>query len=511
MKQHSATHLIALLALLASAATASAAPGAKTIFEADTVRVLRNPLQGWVMYLGRNWDENFWTERGYDNMHVAGDTATVRVSDYASCAYIRTSWASFEPEEGKYIWNDPNSRLMKLLRSVRQRGLRIAFRIVVDGRDQAQNTPQYVFDAGAQGYYDPKNPGKNLSPYPDDPVFQEKYSRFLHEFARRFDNPDEVEFIDAYSLGKWGESHSMIYKDNSNKENVFNWITTLATNCFKRVPMLIHYHRMLGDPDDDGWGSVPADAEKLLSKAVNSGFSLRHDAFGMTGYYQDWEKRMARKLNFKRPIVMEGGWITGAHHRYWRDPSGCYREAHPEDVRLGEFEAAKEARVNMMDFRINDETRSWFEDSFPLVKSFVAHGGYRLHPVSASAPTNARAGRDITIETEWENLGWGYCPVNIPQWNQKYKVAVALLGADGTSVRISVEKKSDLAKWVNGKKAKHRTKISLQGLAPGLYTAAIAIVDTTDSDRPALELAVDKELIAPNGWLRCSEMEIRKQ
>ena len=101
-------------------------------FDADTVRVLRNPLQGWVMYLGRTWDENFWQERGYDSMRAAGMDKPVRVSDYASCAYVRTSWASFEPEEGKYAWNDPDSRLMRLVRSVQARGLRIAFRIVVD-------------------------------------------------------------------------------------------------------------------------------------------------------------------------------------------------------------------------------------------------------------------------------------------------------------------------------------------------------------------------------------------
>ena len=171
-------------------------------FTPDSTRVLRNPLSGWVMYMGRNWDENFWDTLGYDSM-VTSEGDTVRVSDYVSCAYMRTSWKSFEPEEGKYIWNDPDSRLMRLIRSVLDRGLRIAFRIVVDGRDQGQNTPQYVFDAGAEGYYDPKAPGKNRSPYPDDPVFQEKYAKFLRAFAKEFDDPEKFEFIDAYSLGKW--------------------------------------------------------------------------------------------------------------------------------------------------------------------------------------------------------------------------------------------------------------------------------------------------------------------
>lgn len=500
--------MIATVALTLCAA--GMAQGATVTFSPDTLRVLRNPLQGWVMYLGRNWDENFWDEQGYDNMKVPGDTATVRVSDYAGCAYIRTSWASFEPEEGRYAWNDPDCRLMKLLKSVRDRGLRVAFRIVVDGRDQGQNTPQYVFDAGAQGYYDPKNPGKNRSPYPDDPVFQEKYAKFFREFARHYDNPEEVEFIDAYSLGKWGESHSMIYRDPSNKQKVFDWITDLAAESFKRVPMLIHYHRMLGDPADDGWGSVPADAEKLISTAVAKGFSLRHDAFGMTGYYQDWEKNMARKWNFKRPIVMEGGWITGAHHRYWRDPSGLYREGHAEDVRRGEYDASAEARVNMMDFRINDEIRSWFQDAFPLVKGFVAHGGYRLCPVTVTTPDNAKAGRIVKVNTTWQNIGWGYCPVNIPQWHQKYKVGLALLDAAGNPVKVVAEKKSDLSKWLQGEQTDHTTRFPLKGIAPGRYTWGVALIDIESNNEPALEMALAGDKVLSNGWAPCGEIMIEE-
>lgn len=162
--------IIVSSALWAAVPAVAASEMTTVTIEPDTVSTLRNPLTGWVMYLGRTWDADFWTTNGYDSM-VTSTGDTVRVSDYASCAYIRTSWASFEPEEGKYAWNDPDSRLMRLIRSVWDRGMRIAFRVVIDGRDQAQNTPQYVFDAGAEGYYDPKNPGKNYSPYPDDPVF----------------------------------------------------------------------------------------------------------------------------------------------------------------------------------------------------------------------------------------------------------------------------------------------------------------------------------------------------
>lgn len=474
----------------------------------DTVSVFRNPLTGWVMYLGRTWDSDFWEKRGYDSMLTStGDT--VRVSDYASCAYIRTSWASFEPEEGKYAWNDPDSRLMRLMRSVWDRGMRIAFRVVIDGRDQGQNTPQYVFDAGAEGYYDPKNPGKNYSPYPDDPVFQEKYAKFFHAMAEEFDDPEKVEFIDAYSLGKWGESHSMIYKDNANKEAVFDWVTSLATSCFKRVPMLIHYHRMLGDPADDGWGAVPENAERMISKAVDLGFSLRHDAFGMNGYYQDWEKAQARKWNFNRPIIMEGGWITGAHHRYWIDPSGEYRQGHAADVRLGEYKASREARVNMMDFRINDETRSWFEEAFPLVKGFIAEGGYRLYPDSLSLPSEFSAGETVAITHRWNNLGWGYCPTNIPQWNQCYKVGFALLEPTTLKpVKVWADNDTRLDSWLKGKPVTYTSRFVLDGVNPGNYVWGVALVDVRKDCQVGIRIAA-KDNVTPLGWVALSNVIVK--
>lgn len=120
----------------------------------DKKTVLRNPLNGWVMYMGRGWDENFWTTMGYDNMKVPELATPVKVSDYASTCYIRTSWSSLNPSEGVYVWNDPNARLTKLFKSALDRNMRLSFRIVVDGRDQGLNTPQYVFDAGAASYPD---------------------------------------------------------------------------------------------------------------------------------------------------------------------------------------------------------------------------------------------------------------------------------------------------------------------------------------------------------------------
>lgn len=475
-------------------------------FEADTVRVLRNPLNGWVMYLGRTWDDDFWTKAGYDTMETS-DGSVVRVSDYASTAYLRTSWASLEPEEGHYAWRDPRTRIWRLFKTLRDRNMRIALRVVVDGRDQGQNTPLYVIEAGA-AYYTSEN-GRHKSPYPDDPVFQAKYAKFIRALAEDFNDPDKMDFIDAFGLGKWGESHAMVYRDPANKIPVFEWITSLYSETFTRVPLVIHYHRELADPNKESWGEVAPETEQLLDIAIRKGYCLRHDAFGMTDYYQAWEKAFARRWNYRLPILMEGGWITAAHHRYWIDSSGKYRQGHSEDVRRGEFEASREAHVNMMDFRINDEVRSWFSKAFDLVKRFVAEGGYRLYPSEIEAPSQVRHNGRARIRSCWNNVGWGYCPTNLRQWNQCYKVAYALLDKTQKPVRVFPDVQTDLSTWIKGHPARYETTLDLHGVDRGSYTWAVALVDTRKENRVGLEMAVDDALLTPDGWLRIGRIDIR--
>lgn len=160
------------------------------------------------------------------------------------------------------------------------------------------------------------------SPYPDDPVFQAKYAAFVRAFAKRFDDPGTVDFIDGYGLGKWGEGHSMRYVDYANREAVLRWVVDLYADSFTRVPLAINYHRLIGAEKD--WGAPDADSERLLDIAVDRGFILRHDAFGMTTYYGDWERAYAEKWRYRRPILMEGGWVT-TQHNYTVDPRGTRR------------------------------------------------------------------------------------------------------------------------------------------------------------------------------------------
>lgn len=473
----------------------------------NSTTFLRNPLNGWVLYSGAD-DPNWW-----DKLYSVPSVGQVKALDYASACYVRTSWAKLNPADGVYAWRDPNSALGKLIRGAEERGMPIAFRIVVDGRDQRLNTPQFVFDAGATYYLENASFPDRRTPYPQDPVFKQYYTKFITALAADFNDPKKTSFIDAYGLGKWGEAHNTIYENPSTstgtntetlKAQVLNWITDLYTQKFTKVPLVINYHRLIGHPAS--WGAANANSISLLESAINKGYSLRHDAFGMTGYYQSWEKNFAAAWKHKRPIIMEGGWITSGTHRYWIDPSNAYREGHPEDVRLGEFNASELAAVNMMDLRVG-ETTSWFQNSFNLVQRFNAEGGYRLYPDEVSLPSTVTVGTTAALSHRWKNMGWGYCPNNIPQWNYKYRVAFALLDAAGAVKKLFIDNNSDPSKWIKGTPTAYNFNTTAVDLAAGTYTWAVAIIDKTNENKPGIALAVTGDL--SNGWLKLGSVQVQ--
>lgn len=466
--------------------------------EPETQKNLCNPLTGWALYGSPSSASDFWTK--LDNITVPGLSEPVQIADYANTLYIRTSWTVLNPSEDVYGW-DTHSGLKWMIDNARKRGMRLAFRVVVDSRDKGEDfSPKYVKDAGAEGFASGKN-NQRWSPYPDDPIFQDKYAKFIEAFARKFNDPDVVDFIDGFGLGLWGEAHNMKYKDYSNRESVFKWAVDLYTKHFTKIPLAVNYHRLIGT--EQSWGDPDEHSKELLEYAFNKGYVLRQDAFGMTDYYQQWERDFASEWAFKRPNIMEGGWVTKAH-KWWNDPRG-YKTL--GDVRQGEFDDSKEAHVNMMDFRIN-EVESWFEESYSLVQKFIAEGGYRLYPDHLSLPKEIKRNTPITITHRWNNLGWGYCPTNIPCWEQRFKVAFGLLDAKGKVVATLVDNQTDLSKWLKDKPVSYEFKTNISGVPAGTYTWGVAIVDMTRNNAKGLEISAKSEMTS-TGWMKLFDVKIK--
>lgn len=479
-------------------------------------KLLRNPMTGWVIYsgIGSGLVDDFWEQ--YDNFESS--EGNVKVSDYGNTLYIRGAWSDFNPEEGVYVWDDncntkPAQRFKMLVKGAVERQLKLAFTFVVDSRDKHYNfTPAYVQEAGAKGYVTTTGSVQVWSPYPDDPVFQEKYAAFLKAFAEKYNDPKVTQFVSGFGLGLWGETHTLIYStgDESPREAVFEWITDLMSGLFTKVPIVINYHRCLLSTQGAGTANL-ATAANLIDRAVKKGFCLRHDAFGMKSYYTTWERGIAAKYKYLRPIIMEGGWVEASHGSSIKgDGYANYAE-----VRQGEFDEGKGACVNMMDFRYanaikSGETHSWFNSAFNLVKKFIQEGGYRLYPDKVSIPTQASSGGSVTFTHRWSNLGWGYCPTNIPQWNQKYKVCFALLDASTNEPRYRfVDDTPQLSDWVNGSPKTYTTSFKLEGVTPGNYLWAVGVVDTTDNNEIGIELSARDEYLTQGGWLKLGQVAVK--
>ena len=203
--------------------------------------VLRNPLNGWVLYLDATADPSYFDKEIYS----AELGKNVRIRDYASACYIRTEWKRMNPEDGVYFWQDENNSITKLVKRAEELGLPIAFRVIVDGRDRDKAngaTPEFVRDAGAEVWVsDAKHPAW-FTPIVVDPVFRSYYEKFIKAFAQEFNDPDRVAFIDAYALGKWGEGHNVCYEQNNAtsdkteeyKEDTMKWVTDLYSTTFTR-------------------------------------------------------------------------------------------------------------------------------------------------------------------------------------------------------------------------------------------------------------------------------------
>lgn len=522
---------------------------------ADRQSLLQNPLSGWVIYVPLIDDvARFWNE--YENFQSS--EGTVNVFDYGNVIYLRGSWTDFNPEEGVYIWQDgvdenkyPLAKSLRLFEEgAKERGLKLAFTLKTDSRDANANcTPDFVkqkmdakYGADAAGNLTPDGkthtPGRGYfnftlgseprhywSPYPDDPIFQEEYEKFINALADEYDDPEKTMFISGLGMGKWGEYHTCVYStgDASPKIDVFNWVTDTYINAFEYVPCFTNYHKMVGTIEGEGTGDP--DSAGMLEGAINKGFCMRHDAFGMraeTFGYASWEKKFIAPWKFKVPVAGEGGWIVT---QGYVDENGKHNYLTqydtPRDLRIGEYEDMNSAYVNMMDLRYDKsytagETWSWFNDAFDYVKKFVQEDCYRLYPDKLTIPSKIVNGKTYIIQHRWANIGHAYCPTNIKQFKDRFKVAFAVMTTEGKIVGDNIFFAEDAHphEWTSesGKKS-YELEITPDDIPAGPYKLAVGIVDLALGDPDSVDYRIGINLGAQGdftegGWLLLGDVAV---
>ena len=273
-------------------------------------------MNGWVMYVSGSADPSYFDRQIY--LSELGKNVYVR--DYASACYIRTGWKSLNPADGKYAWDDPSTPIYKLVARAEELGLPIAFRVVVDGRDQREH-PRFVFDAGAEYWLENDRYPDRKTPLAMDPIWRQYYENSCAHSrnASTMRRPQHLStpMVSANGAGtqcvlRTGQRH---HRKDRRVQGQYNGVdhTSLCRQLHRgasgnQLPPPAWPSRKL-------WQNAQPDSEALLAIAIRNGYCLRSDAIGMNNAewgYNSWEKAFARTWNYKLPILMEGGWIVGS-------------------------------------------------------------------------------------------------------------------------------------------------------------------------------------------------------
>jgi len=628
--------LVLVAALLSSLLSGLAAGGNQvTVYPSeDTTSFLRNPAMGWMLYVdasngsqpyevpfGSNSADEYWARQDAN-------------AQKASILYIRAPWSLFEPAEGQYAWlYDENYK--KLISGALSRGLKLAFCVFTDAQDSyVQSTPDFVRQAGANGYYvdigsrkpntietDASGSGYSPSllndgnegsgwasapgltgpqyitidygataqqangitlvthyglgqgitnldvqywtgtawatavanqtltwskntdaeesqfvafpavsstefrlkinswnnawgvfglneiymsepavkqywtPYNDDPVFRQKYENFLTAFAKEYDNPDKVDFIDANGLGWWGEVHHMFPDGyNGNVTETMAWITGAYKARFSHVLL-----NMMQS------GQYPQDTFSNAQVELGNFSGMRRCSAGSPVYMsQSVKDELISQFNQGIPIFAEN-----VYHHFvdWCTP---WAADYPtlNDALTHVVADAEQVHANTLDLRVPADATEWTTNHPALVNEFALNGGYRLVPVSVQYPGTVQAGSNVSITQVWKNTGVGRMPNNRVGWDYKYKVAYALLNpVTGEPVSVSLTPAAEPSAWVKGANYSYSSSLSVGQVADGTYDLAVAIVDTTKGNAPAINLAVTNAK-TPLGWYKLGSIAV---
>lgn len=482
-------------------------------FTPEREKVYKNPFTGWAIYagMGSGMPLNFWDL--YDN--YPSEIGNIKLSDYANLLLIRMKWAELEPERGVYVWdsscNTPEAlRYRMLVNGARERGLKVVISMRNDSRDlDVWAVPKYLRDElGCGGF---TSGAKNVwTPYPDDPIFQREYEKFLKALASQLDDPEIGAYVQGLGIGLWGEYHTCIYSTGTEapRKAVLEWLCDAFMDAFQNIPVVINYHRLVGSTK--GSGSADPQSAALLDIAYKKGLCFGSGAFGMHSYYGSWEKNFIAGYKYKVPVTMEGGWVRGSHSMAAINGDGYQTWA---DVRKGEYVDAAGAFSNVMDLRYNSnytvsETWSWLNEAWDLFMGFIKEGMYRLYPARISYPDHLKSGDRFLLSTTWNNLGWSYCPTNVVQYEKRYKVAYALLDSKDKVAKLFYAPDQKPSEWHQNALVTNDFTSTADDVAPGRYTWAVAIVDVIRDNVPGIQLSVKDSKKTADGWVKIGEVTI---
>lgn len=464
MKRKSA-FLMATIAYILLSAPACTGPKQLSLKEShkrSNLRTVRPKLIDDVLY---NPGMGFTTAGCFD-----GDAAGYPKS---TIAYWGWYWDKIEPNNGQFRWDI----IDKTLKEAKSRGQRLAIRIMPsNGRS---GVPQWYRELGAKGFaYTSESGGKNWMPDHNDMLYLKYMGRLVKEFGKRYDGHPDIDHVDIRSLGHWGEWHFGYVKPRPIvKPEIRRALVDIYLDSFKktRLVMLIN-------------------GGKELAYAVSKGAGWRADCLGdlragwnhmEDKYQQCLDQANANNIWKRAPVIFESCWVM----QHWAEKGW--------DVDFI-FSEALRWHCSVFNNKSSPIPPKWW----PATEKFLKKMGYRLVLRYITVPTKVKAGNELKIEAEWENLG-------VAPPYRKYTVAFRLRPLGHRRSRAipikDPETDIDVRKWLPGK---HQICLDLQipvTIEPGRYYLDVGILDPYTRE-PTVSLAIEGR--DGQGWYSLSELEV---
>jgi hypothetical protein len=198
--------------------------------------------------------------------------------------YLRPTWREVQPRPGRLELPE----YFKLALDLGKRyNKRLGFRIQMSAPDytHAPALPDFVLDrvprvdlvlgntedrAAAQRYL--KNPYARYQPRFDDPFFQQSFAELVGLLAAEFNGSPDIEYIDTFMYGFWGEGHTWPFSNNPFPDYATaerTWVRMLEVQLehFTRTPLLTNTQ-----PDFSRVGN-----SEVLDRSVRSNNWIRSD------------------------------------------------------------------------------------------------------------------------------------------------------------------------------------------------------------------------------------------
>ena len=198
--------------------------------------------------------------------------------------YLRPTWREIQPRPGRLVLPEYIKLVFDL---ARKSGKRVGLRVQLSAPDYKHEPalPDFVLNkvpkvdlvlngkedqAAAQRFLD--NPHSRYQPRFDDPFFQQSFRELVGLLAAEFDGNPQVEFIDTFMYGFWGEGHTWPFANNpfpDYRTAESTWMNMLEVQLehFKKTPLLTNTQ-----PDFSRVGN-----SEMLDRTVRSNNWIRSD------------------------------------------------------------------------------------------------------------------------------------------------------------------------------------------------------------------------------------------